>query len=316
MNSHGSVARIGAHLSIAGGMHRALERALDLHMTAVQVFTKNNRQWQAPPLTAESIAQWREHLTTSALSPQAVVSHASYLINLAAPEPALQHRSRTALTDELQRAHSLGIPRVVLHPGAHKGTGTAAGIERIAEAVNTIYLHHPHLADTALLFELMAGQGTVIGSSLAELAQLLHRTSDHANVGVCIDTCHAFAAGYDLRSPQGYEELARACAGEIGLEAVQCWHLNDSKRALGSRIDRHEHLGQGQLGKAAFGFVVNDPRWFDRPLLLETPKTIERTSDLRNMQVLGSLILDPRRIPDGLMAEEPDPDTAVLSTDQ
>ncbi len=313
MNSNLSSARIGAHLSVAGGVHKAVERAVDLHMTAVQVFTKNNRRWQAPPLTSEEIHQWHESFVSSPL--QAVVSHASYLINLAAPERGKWEQSRAALQDELERAGQLGIPCVVLHPGAHRGQGVKAGIERVATAVNAIYTAHPQLHNTRLLFELMAGQGTVLGRSFQELAQLLQLTAGQSQVGVCLDTCHAFAAGYDLRSEQGYEAMVQECASAIGLEAVYCWHLNDSKGTLGSHIDRHQHLGEGELGREPFGFILNDPRWFHHPLLLETPKTIARESDLRNMQVLGSLIREAKRVPPGLMDETLDTDSSTANND-
>lgn len=300
------VARIGAHLSIAGGMHKAVARALDLHMTAVQVFTKTNRQWRAKPFTEEDIAAWRDDFAESGLT--AAVSHASYLINLASPAEKTQNQSREALVTELRRAHQLGIPQVVLHPGAHMKTGPAAGTRRIAEAVRAAFGEHPELAGTRLLFELMAGQGTVLGRSTSELGTLLRELEGEATVGVCLDTCHAFAAGYDLRTPAGYEDFLSCCEQDFGLSAVGCWHLNDSRHDLGSCRDRHEHLGQGALGEEPFGYILNDRRWFDTPLLLETPKTVERVSDLRNMQVLGRLLTDPRRVPAGLMEEEVAPD--------
>ncbi len=303
MNTNLPSAYIGAHLSVAGGIHKAVARAEDLHMTAVQVFTRNNRRWESPPLTPAAVQQWHEHVAASSL--HAVVSHASYLINLAAPEEDKWQQSRRALHDELERACLLGIPHVVLHPGAHRDQGVQAGMERVAIAVNAIYAEHPHLQNTRLLFEIMAGQGTVLGRSFQELGQLLEQTADQAHVGVCLDTCHAFAAGYDLRNREGYEAMMQECSREIGLDAVHCWHLNDSKGTLGSHVDRHQHLGQGELGQEIFGLILNDPRWRHHPLLLETPKTVERESDLRNMQVLGSLIRDPRRIPPGLMEETP-----------
>jgi len=295
-------AQIGAHLSVSGGLHRAVDRALDLHMTAVQIFTKNNRRWQDKPLTETAVAAWRARCTESGLA--AAVSHASYLVNLASLEPPVQTKSRRGLLDELQRAHRLGIPQVVLHPGAHKGAGPEVGIKRIAEAVRATYGEHPELADTRLLFEIMAGQGTVIGRSPAELGRLLRQLEGEATVGVCLDTCHAFAAGFDLRTPEGYADFMAQCDRDFGLAAVGCWHLNDSKGALGSRVDRHQHLGEGELGTAPFACILNDRRWFETPLLPETPKTTERTSDLKNMQVLGGLLADARRVPAGLLAEE------------
>ena len=223
---------------------------------------------------------------------------------MAAWEQPIQIKSRLGLRDELQRAYLLGIPQVVLHPGAHKGTGPEAGIKRIAESVRVTYGEHPELADTRLLFEIMAGQGTVIGRNPAELGQLLQQLEGEATVGVCMDTCHAFAAGFDLRTPAGYADFMEQCDRDFGLAAVGCWHLNDSKGTLGSHRDRHQHLGAGELGLAPFACILNDSRWFETPLLLETPKTIERTSDLKNMQVLGDLLTDPLRVPTGLMAEE------------
>lgn len=296
-----SPARIGAHMSTAGGLHKAVARALDLHMTAVQIFTKNNRQWQAPPLAPDAIARWKGDFAESGI--QNAVSHASYLINLASPKADIWAKSRAAIRDELERAHRLGIPAVVLHPGAHVGSGPEAGIQRIAQAVNETYRAHPHLADVQLLFEVMAGQGTVIGGTLEELAQLLHATAEQAHTGICLDTCHLFAAGYELRSPEAYETLIETCRQTVGLEAIRCWHLNDSQGALRSHRDRHQHLGEGELGRSPFGYVLNDPRWYDRPLLLETPKTVERESDLKNMQVLGALLRDKTRIPAGLMQD-------------
>ncbi len=296
-------AQIGAHLSVSGGLDQAVGRALDLHMTAVQIFTKSNRRWQDKPLTETAIADWRTSFIDSGLA--AAVCHASYLINLAAPDLPIQTKSRMGLQDELQRAHLLGIPHVVMHPGAHKGTGPEAGIERIAEAVRTTYGEHPELADTHLLFEIMAGQGTVIGRNPAELGQLLQKLEGEAPVGVCLDTCHAFAAGFDLRAPDGYTDFMAQCDGAFGLNAVGCWHLNDSKGTLGSHLDRHQHLGEGELGTSPFVCILNDPCWHDTPLLLETPKTIERTSDLKNLQVLGGLLMDDFRVPAGLMEDKP-----------
>ncbi len=294
-------AQIGAHLSVSGGLHQAVDRALDLHMTAVQIFTKNNRRWQDKPLTETAITAWRERFAASDL--MAAVSHASYLINLAAEEQPLQTRSRLSLRDELQRAQQLGIPQVVLHPGAHKGAGPEAGMQRIAEAVRATYGEHPELADTRLLFEIMAGQGTVIGRSPAELGRLLGQLEGEATTGVCLDTCHAFAAGFDLRTAEGYADFMAQCDRDFDLATVGCWHLNDSQGALGSHLDRHQHLGTGELGASPFACILNDHRWFETPLLLETPKTVERASDLKNMQFLGRLLADSRRIPAGLMAE-------------
>lgn len=293
---------MGAHMSAAGGMHKAIDRAVDLHMTALQVFTKSNRQWKSKPRDPGDLQKWRDRRQGPA--PLPVVSHASYLINLAGPKPDIQAKSRAGLADELERAAVLGIPNVVLHPGAHMGDGAATGIARAAAIVNEVYADRPHLQATRLLFEVMAGQGTVIGRNLAELAALLSLTRDAAHTGICLDTCHLFAAGYEIRTREGYDSLMAEIDATVGTDAVHCWHFNDSKGDLGSHVDRHEHIGEGRIGTSAFAFILNDATWSHIPKLLETPKTVERTSDLKNMQALGSLLDNPDRIPPGLMEEQ------------
>ena len=293
---------MGAHMSAAGGMHKAIDRAVDLHMTALQVFTKSNRQWKSKPRDPGDLQKWRD--LRQGPAPLPVVSHASYLINLAGPKPDIQAKSRAGLADELERAAALGIPNVVLHPGAHMGDGAEAGIARAAAIVNEVYAERPHLQATRLLFEVMAGQGTVIGRNLAELAALLSLTRDAAHTGICLDTCHLFAAGYEIRTREGYDSLMAEIDATVGTDAVHCWHFNDSKGDLGSHVDRHEHIGEGRIGTSAFAFILNDATWSHIPKLLETPKTVERTSDLKNMQALGSLLDNPDRIPPGLMEEQ------------
>ena len=293
---------MGAHMSAAGGMHKAIDRAVDLHMTALQVFTKSNRQWKSKPRDPGDLQKWRDRRQGPA--PLPVVSHASYLINLAGPKPDIQAKSRAGLADELERAAVLGIPNVVLHPGAHMGDGAATGIARAAAIVNEVYAERPHLQATRLLFEVMAGQGTVIGRNLAELAALLSLTRDAAHTGICLDTCHLFAAGYEIRTREGYDSLMAEIDATVGTDAVHCWHFNDSKGDLGSHVDRHEHIGEGRIGTSAFAFILNDATWSHIPKLLETPKTVERTSDLKNMQALGSLLDNPDRIPPGLIEEQ------------
>ena len=295
-------ALMGAHVSAAGGMHKAIDRAVDLHMTALQVFTKSNRQWKSKPLDPGDIQKWQDRRQGPTSLP--TVSHASYLINLAGPKPDVQAKSRAGLEDELERAAALGIPDVVLHPGAHMGDGAEAGIARAAAIVNEVYARRPHLRATRLLFEVMAGQGTVIGRDLAELAELLSLTRDAAHTGICLDTCHLFAAGYEIRTRDGYDRLMSEIDATVGLDAVRCWHFNDSKGDLGSHVDRHEHIGKGRIGESAFAFILNDATWSHIPKLLETPKTVERTSDLKNMQALGSLLDNPEQLPPGLMEEQ------------
>ena len=241
-----SVLMLGAHMSIAGGVSNALDRAASVGSNAVQVFTKNNRQWKGPAIDEEDVARWKDEMPTHGIVYS--VSHASYLINLASPKDDLWERSLNAQKDELQRAHAYGIPHVVLHPGAHTGSGEEAGIERIAAALNRIHAETPDCADTKTLLELMAGQGSTIGYRFAQLRAVIDRVQEPERVGVCVDTCHAFAAGYDLRSEEGYEAMMAEIEAEIGLATVGCLHLNDSKNEFDSRKDRHTHIGEGFIG--------------------------------------------------------------------
>ena len=289
---------LGAHMSIAGGVSQALDRAASVHSNAVQVFTKNNRQWAGPPISAADVARWQEQ--RPALGIVDAVSHASYLINLASPRDDLWDKSIVAHRDELERAHAYGIANVVLHPGAHTGAGVEAGIERIAAALNRIHAATPACADTATCLELMAGQGSVLGRSLEELRAMIELVEDRSRVAVCIDTCHAFAAGYDIRSAAGYAEFVATIEQEIGLATVQVWHLNDSKGKLGSNLDRHTHIGEGEIGEDGFRWVLNDLRWVGIPLLLETPKEETLAEDAMNLARLCALVGDSARVPDGL----------------
>ena len=289
---------LGAHMSIAGGVSHALERAASVHSNAVQVFTKNNRQWAGPPIHAGDVARWQEQMP--ALGIASAVSHASYLINLASPNDELWEKSIAAHQDEIVRAHAYGIANVVLHPGAHTGAGVAAGIERIAAALNRIHAATPECAGTVTCLELMAGQGSVLGRSLEELRAMIEQVAERSRVAVCIDTCHAFAAGYDIRSAAGYAAFAAAIAQVIGLDAVHVWHLNDSKGALGSNVDRHTHIGEGEIGVDGFRWVLNDLRWAGIPLLLETPKEETLEEDAMNLARLCALVEDPERVPEGL----------------
>lgn len=294
--------QFGAHMSIAGGVSQALDRAASIGSNAVQIFTKNNRQWNGPPVDESDLARWREQMP--ALGIGYAVSHASYLINLASPKDDLWEKSLYAHRDEIQRAHAYGVPHVVLHPGAHVSSGTEAGIIRIAAALNRIHAEIPDCGDTLTLLELMAGQGTTIGRSFGELRQIIALVEDKSRVGVCADTCHAFAAGYELRTVEGYEAMMTEIEAEIGLATVKCWHFNDSKGKLGSHIDRHEHIGQGEIGLDGFRRIINDPRWCGIAMLLETPKEDDLIEDAENLARLCSLAEDRERVPPGLRSNE------------
>lgn len=290
--------RLGAHMSIAGGVSHALDRAASVGSNAVQVFTKNNRQWQGPPVDAADVERWRTIMPDQQI--EYAVSHASYLINLASPRDDLWEKSVAAHQDELQRACAYAIPHVVLHPGAHTGAGADAGMARIAAALNRIHAATPGRSSTLTLLELMAGQGSTLGSSFAELRQIIDQVEDRARVGVCVDTCHAFAAGYDLRDEAGYWAMLEELDRELGLDTLKCWHFNDSKGGLGSHLDRHTHIGEGAIGLDGFARILNDLRWDGVSMLLETPKEEDLEDDVRNLRQLCALVNDRARIPAGL----------------
>ncbi len=290
-----SILLLGAHMSIAGGVSRALDRASSIGSNAVQVFTKNNRQWAGPPIDVEDVQRWKEEMPAQEIS--YAVSHASYLINMGTPKDDLWEKSINALGNELARADAYGIPHVVVHPGAHTGSGAEAGIARIAGALNKIHAQNPELSQTMTLLELVAGQGTTIGKTFGELSAIIEQVDDAERVGVCIDTCHAFAAGYDLSNTDGYELMMSELESELGVEKVKCWHFNDSKGALGSNLDRHMHIGEGEIGEDGFRFIMNDPRWDGIAMLLETPKKDDLEDDVKNLATLCSLMEDSSRIP-------------------
>jgi deoxyribonuclease-4 len=291
--------KLGAHMSIAGGVSHALDSAAAVKSNAVQVFTKNNRQWGGPPVDPADVARWHEQMP--ALGVDYAVSHATYLINLASPKDDIWQKSRRAHQDELHRAHAYGIPHVVLHPGAHTGSGEAAGIQRVADALNRIHAETPEYADTMTLLELTAGQGTTLGYTFEQLAEIIDLVEEKERVGICIDTCHALAAGYDFRTPEGYAEMMAAIERTVGLARAQCWHFNDSLHGCNSRRDRHAHIGEGEVGLEGFRRILNDPRWDGVPMLLETPKDEDNDgNDAHNLATLAGLVADVERLPPGL----------------
>ena len=295
--------KLGAHMSIAGGVSQALDRAAAVGSNAVQVFTKNNRQWAGPPVDPEDVARWKQ--MKPELGIRAAVSHASYLINLASPKDELWEKSMAAHMDELRRAHVYGIPHVVLHPGSHTGSGEEAGLRRVAQALDRIPEQLPECSDTLTLLELTAGQGTNLGNSFQHLARIIEQVADPSRVALCLDTCHAFAAGYDIRTQEGYQAMVEELDRLLGVGLVKCWHFNDSVGELGSRKDRHTHIGEGEIGLDGFRWILNDPRWAGVPMLLETPKgkgAQELEPDKRNLRTLCGLVTDPDRCPPGVLA--------------
>jgi deoxyribonuclease-4 len=280
-------------MSIAGGVEQAILRGQSVGCKAIAMFTKNNNQWQAKPLTPDDADRFNAALLETGVQP--VVAHTSYLINLASPDAALWKKSIAAMEDELARCELLGIPYLVLHPGSHMGKGEDYGLKRVAEAFNRIHATMPNLRVVTLL-EHTAGQGTNLCHTFEEIAQLRGLIVDKARVAVCLDSCHLFAAGYDLRKPDKYAEVFERFDEVVGIAQVKAWHLNDSKGALGSRVDRHEHIGKGKIGRAGFRNVLNDPRWADLPMVLETPKGPEMKEDVVNLRVLRRLLdTDARR---------------------
>jgi deoxyribonuclease-4 len=274
-------------MSVAGGVSRGLERALQIRIDAVQIFTKNNNRWSEQPLASEEIARFKE--TARGFERANVVSHAAYLINLAAPDPRVHARSLEALRDELARAEALGLPWVVLHPGSHLGHGEDWGIERIADSLNQV-LSRTRGIRAGVLLETTAGQGHSVGHRFEHLAQIMKRVRTRKRLGVCLDTCHIFAAGYEIRDLPHYLETIAIFDRTVGIKRLHALHLNDSRRPLGSRVDRHAHIGEGEIGLDGFAHVLNDPRLRHLPMILETPKGPDMKEDVRNLKRLRKLI--------------------------
>jgi deoxyribonuclease-4 len=256
---------IGAHESIAGGPSRAFERAEAHGAKSLQIFTKTARAWEAPPLTELERREFRKHAKRTGLP---AIAHGSYLVNLAAEDPTLRERSLRCLADELSRCERLGVRYLVIHPGAHPDP--ARGLALIAQALDEVHAQSPG-AKAQVCLEVTAGQGNSLGHRFEHLAEILGRVKEPRRLGVCLDTCHLFAAGYDLRTSAGYERVMEELDREVGLGLVRCVHLNDSKKGLGCRVDRHEEIGKGAMGLEVFRCLVNDPR-FERAIgVLETP---------------------------------------------
>ncbi len=279
--------RLGAHMSIAGGVENAVLRAASVGCDALAMFTKNNNQWKAKPLTQEDAERFSAARAETGIAP--IVAHTAYLINLGSPDAALWRKSIAAMEDELLRCELLDIPYLVLHPGSHMGKGIDDGLRRVADAFNEIHATLPHLRVLTLL-EHTAGQGSNLCHTFEEIAHLRDLIEDNHRIGVCLDSCHLFAAGFDLRKPEKYADVFKQFADAVGIEHVKAWHLNDSKTALGSRVDRHEHIGKGKIGRAGFRNILTDPRWRALPGLLETPKSEDLHEDKVNLRVLRRLM--------------------------
>jgi deoxyribonuclease-4 len=287
MKTAGARARLGSHISIAGGVDRAIMTARDVGCEALQIFVKSSNQWRAAPFRAGEVERFQANLKETGLGP--VVAHDSYLINLCSPDDALWEKSLEAFRIELERCEALGIPFLVTHPGSHVGSGEEAGLSRLARAIDRVHSAHPQHR-VRILLETTAGQGSGLGNRFEHLSAVLRSVDQPQRMGVCLDTCHVFAAGYDLRSPAAYRESLERFDSTVGLEKLMAIHLNDSKRELGSRVDRHEQIGKGQLGVEAFRLLLNDPRLTAIPMVLETPKGPDYEEDRVNLALLRSLM--------------------------
>jgi deoxyribonuclease-4 len=274
-------------MSIAGGLHLAFTRIQEVQGEALQIFLSNQRQWKTTPLTSEMVEDFRQQWKENGYMP--VAAHDSYLINLAAPDPMTLEKSVTAFADELQRAATLGIPFLITHPGSHRGVGVEAGLERFVDNMDRA-ITRSKTSTVMVLIENTAGQGTNLGSTFEEISFIISESQYGDGLGVCFDTSHAFAAGYDIRTRVSYEDTLSKFDQIIGLERLKFFHINDSKRPLGSRVDRHEHVGKGEIGLASFRLLLNDPRFRQHPMVLETPKDKELKEDKENLRVLRSLI--------------------------
>lgn len=283
--------RLGAHASIAGGLVKAFDRGHTATCDALQIFTKSSRQWQAKPLTGDEIAAWRQRMAEEEASGgiYPVVAHASYLINIASPKAETWRKSYEALKDEVERCEVLGIRCLVLHPGSHVGAGEEAGLANIVRALSQLHADLPGY-ETAVCLEGVAGQGTNLGYSFEQLAWMLDHTQQGERLGICLDSCHLYAAGYDVRTPEGYEETMAAFDRLAGLDRLRVLHLNDCAHPLGSRRDRHAHIGEGTIGLEGMRHFVNDPRLAHLPGLLETDKSQDLHEDIENLARLRSLI--------------------------
>ena len=275
---------IGAHVSISGGLDQAPLRGFEIGCTAIQIFTKSQLQWNAKPLSTCEIENYQQSLKKTAI--RCVVAHDSYLINLGSPQTDLLKKSRKAFFEEMQRAEELQIPFLIFHPGSHKGAGEDVGLKLIAESINIVHQQCSGY-NLKILLETTAGQGSNLGYSFEQLKQIIDMTEQPERLGVCLDTCHIFAAGYDIRTESSYEKTIAKFDQVIGLQRLKAIHLNDSKRELGLRVDRHEIIGKGKIGLEGFRLIMNDPRFTNIPKVLEIPANLEVFK--KNLDLLKSL---------------------------
>lgn len=278
---------IGAHMSIAGGIYNAIDRGVDAGCGVIQVFTQNVNQWRGKAISNADAASFRAKRAESGLHD--IVSHDIYLINLAAPAGELRDKSLAGFREEMQRCAALGIDKIVMHPGAHVGDGEQEGIGRVAEGFRLLFGEVPEFSGRVLL-ETTAGQGSNLGYKFEHLAEIMDRSGSPERFGVCFDTCHVFAGGYDIASESGYEAVMAGFDRVLGLRNLLAFHFNDSRKGLNSRVDRHEHIGRGTLGLEPFRLILNDGRFSCIPKILETPKGDKNEMDAVNLKTLRDLV--------------------------
>ncbi|MGA2220199.1 MAG: deoxyribonuclease IV [Verrucomicrobiia bacterium] len=281
------MSKLGAHMSIAGGVDQALEHGVSIGCETIQIFLKNNTRWRGKKLGVSEVKKFAALLQTTRIAP--VFAHSSYLINLASTNLSFLRRSIFGLIDEIVRAERLGVPFIVMHPGSHLGAGERAGLKTIAHSLNEVF-RETSGGKVRIALETTAGQGTNLGCRFEQLAEIFELVDQPERLAVCVDTCHIFAAGYDIRTPRGYSATMRELDQTVGHKQIVAFHLNDSKKPLGSRVDRHEHIGKGLLGLDAFRHLLHDPRWRNLPMVLETPKSDDLHEDVENLCVLRSLL--------------------------
>ena len=277
---------LGAHMSISGGIHLAPGRGKAAGCGVIQVFTQNSNQWRGKMPTDSEVARFREEWDLAGLHD--VISHDIYLVNLGAAPGETREKSLAAFREEMERCSRLGINKIVMHPGSHLGDGEEQGITRIVEAFDFLIPSVPEF-EGKILLETTAGQGTNLGYAFEHLQSIINGSAFPQKFGVCLDTCHVFAAGYDITTEVGYQGLFAEFDRIIGLDKLLCFHVNDSKKGLGCRVDRHDHIGQGSMGLAGFRLLMNDSRFFDIPKVLETPKGDNEEMDAVNLGLLRGL---------------------------
>lgn len=277
---------IGAHMSIAGGVDKAIERGVALSCTTIQLFTKNSNQWKGKALKADEVERFLALKEKSKISP--IIAHDAYLINLASSSHELRKKSIHALITEIERCRILEIPYIIIHPGAHLGSGEDAGIKNITDSLNIIF-KRAEASGVDVVLETTAGQGTNIGYRFEHLCRIMDGVKYKQRIKVCLDSCHIFAAGYDISTPEGYDKVMDNFNRLIGLDRLVCIHVNDSKKGFGSRVDRHEHIGKGSMGKLFFKLLMNDKRFEHVPKIIETPKGEDMKNDRRNLALLRKM---------------------------